>query len=158
MLRILLICTGNTCRSPMAETLLQEKIRQNGFADSIKVLSAGLFASGQFPASTGAQAAMARRGLDLAQHFSRQLLPEYVQASDLVLTMTGSHKEAVIHMLPESASKVYTLAEYAGEQGAVPDPFGSSDRVYEECAASIERLLDKAWHKIEILAGKTDKM
>ena len=158
MLRILLICTGNTCRSPMAEVFLQEKIKQGGLAEHVKVLSAGLYAREESPASSGAQAAAAKRGLDLSAHRSRQLLPEYVQAADLVLTMTHSHKAAVTDMAPEAAGKVYTLAEFAGEQDNVPDPFGCSCAVYEACAAAIERLLDKAWDKIMGLAGNSDLM
>jgi protein-tyrosine-phosphatase len=158
MLRILLICTGNTCRSPMAEVLLQEKIRQTGLADRVKVLSAGLCAGGESPASSGAQAVAARRGLDLAAHRSRQVLAEYVQAAGLVLTMTQSHKGAVTAMAPEAVGKVYTLAEYADSEGDVPDPFGCSGEIYEACAAGIEELLDKAWDKIVDLAGESDSM
>jgi protein-tyrosine-phosphatase len=156
MLRILLICTGNTCRSPMAEVFLQEKIKQGDLADRVRVLSAGLYAGRETPASSGAQAAAAKRGLDLMAHRSRQLLPEYVQAANLVLTMTQSHKAAVTALAPEAADKVYTLAEYAGEQDDVPDPFGCSWEVYEACATAIERLLDRIWDKIVVLAGKTD--
>jgi protein-tyrosine-phosphatase len=83
-------------------------------------------------------------------------LPEYVQAASLVLTMTQSHKRAVTSMMPEAAGKVFTLTEYGDEPGEVPDPFGGSCAVYEECARALERLLDKVWQKIVILAGKTD--
>ncbi|MDR3591058.1 MAG: low molecular weight protein arginine phosphatase [Negativicutes bacterium] len=158
MLRILLICTGNTCRSPMAEVFLQEKVKKGGLADRIKVLSAGLYAGGESPASPGARAAAARRGLDLAGHRSRQLLPEYVQAADLVLTMTQSHKSAVKALAPEAAGKVYSLGEYAGAPGDVPDPFGSGYEEYEACAVVIEELLNKAWDKIVALAGESDPM
>jgi len=97
---------------------------------------------------------MARRSLNLAEHRARQLLPEYVQAADLVLTMTRSHKDAVIAAVPQAADKVFTLAEFAGEVRDVSDPFGGSDAIYENCAAEIARLLDKAWEKIIQLAGE----
>jgi protein-tyrosine-phosphatase len=156
MLRILVVCTGNTCRSPMAETLLNARIQQEGLGERVKVLSAGLYASGDYPASAGAQEVMARRGLDLAAHRTRQLLPEYVAAADIVLTMTASHKRAVVELAPQAADKVYTLAEYAGAETDVSDPFGGSPEVYQACADEIAQLLDKAWQKIAILAGKSD--
>lgn len=140
----------------MAEALLNKKIQQNGLDSSIKVLSAGLYATSELLASTGAQAAMANRGLDLTIHRSRQLLPEFVQAADLVLSMTESHKRALIQKLPDAAGKTYTLAEYADAREDVHDPFGGSSETYEECAGVIEHLIDKAWQKIVVLAGKDE--
>jgi len=158
MLRILLICTGNTCRSPMAEVLLNKKIRETGLTEQIKVLSAGLYTAGGSPASSGAKAAVMKRGLDLTIHRSRQLQPEDIQAADLVLVMTGAHKRALLELAPQSGAKVHTLAEYAGEQVDVPDPFGGTGEIYEACAAEIDRLLNKVWQKLTNLAGKNDSM
>lgn len=154
MLRILFVCTGNTCRSPMAEAILNSKVKAGGLTDRIKVLSAGIAVFGEAPASSGAQSAMARRSLNLAEHRARQLLPEYVQAADLVLTMTRNHKDAVIATLPQAAEKTFTLAEFVGEARDVGDPFGGNDVVYENCAVEIARLLDKAWEKILQMAGE----
>lgn len=153
MFRILLVCTGNTCRSPMAETLLTAKIRQSGLAGDIMVLSAGLAGEGSLPASYGAVQAMAGRGLDVSGHCSRQLLPDYIEAADLVLTMTKGHKQAVQRLIARNLDKVFTLAEFAGEHSDVDDPFGGDDAVYRQCADQLESLLAKSWEKILHLAG-----
>jgi len=152
MFRILIVCTGNTCRSPMAETLLKRKAADNGMSDSILVLSAGIMGSGD-AASKHACTVMRSRNLSLDEHVPRQLSPEFIAASDLVLAMTASHKKMVISYVPEAADKTFTLAEFAGEMGDVLDPFGGSEAMYESCALQIATLLDKSWEKIVKLAG-----
>ncbi len=156
MVRVLLVCTGNTCRSPMAEEMLRGRVRAGGFEDKVLVLSAGLAAAGEFPPSPHAVAAMDRRGLDLSDHRSRQLQPELVKAADIILTMTAAHKRTIAAAAPDAAGKVHTLAEYAGEEGDVADPFGGSGEIYEVCAAEMERLIEKIWQRIAQLAGKSD--
>jgi protein-tyrosine phosphatase len=139
----------------MAEILLRERIRQAGLAGKISVASAGLMTSGIAPASHGALSVMKMRGLDLSGHVSAQLTREKIETADLILAMTETHKIAVINAVPTVRDKVYTLAEYAGKDADVADPFGGSDEIYERAASQIDNLLAIAWQKIEILAGKS---
>lgn len=158
MVKVLLVCTGNTCRSPMAAALLDDMAKKAGMAAQIAVDSAGLSAWQQ-PASKQAQVVMRQAGLTLDKHCSKQLELEHLLKADLVLTMTAAHKRAVLGMLPatelpEVAEKIYTLTELAGETGDVRDPFGGSEAEYRNCAQALQQLLTAAWGKIVKIAGK----
>ncbi|MCX7714342.1 MAG: low molecular weight protein arginine phosphatase [Clostridia bacterium] len=136
-MNILFICTGNTCRSPMAEGLMR-KIAQDYRLD-ISVESAGIFAQSGEPASRYAIEAMAEYGVDISAHKAKQVTEELLKKSDIVLTMTQSHKE----MLFSIAESVYTLNEYANVDGDIPDPYGGSLEEYKETAARIYDMLLK---------------
>ena len=98
---------------------------------------------------------MMKRGLDISSHTSRELLADYIQVADVILTMTGSHKRNVLRLFPQVWQKVFTLAEFAGEEGDIDDPFGGDDEVYGMCAAQLASWVDKSWEKILRLAGNT---
>jgi len=154
MLQILFVCTGNTCRSPMAETLLKERIRHLGEMDRIAAFSAGLAAFDGEPASYEACAVMARRGLSLKQHRAQRVSKTLLREADLILTMGESHKRGLLLLSPEMQERVYSLHEYADETGEISDPYGGPEAVYEACAGEIDQLLEKIWHKVVLLAGK----
>lgn len=136
---IVLVCTGNTCRSPMAATLLQERVRQRyGDAEAIQVMSAGVAAASGSVASPQAVDVMTERGLDLSQHCSRPLDDAVMNVADLILTMTRGHRAAILAAWPEMHDRVFTLRRDGGD---ISDPVGMPLDVYQACAHQIEEEL-----------------
>lgn len=121
-MNILFVCTGNTCRSPMAAAILQEKR-----PDWI-VQSAGLFVTPGIPASLGTKTILSEKGIKL-QHVSMQLTEEMAEQADVILAMTYSHKQTIDIHFPHLKGKTYTLK---GEEGDVTDPFGSPIEIYRQ--------------------------
>jgi protein-tyrosine phosphatase len=133
------VCTGNTCRSPMAEVMLRERLRSvTGRDDAVGVVSAGLAAFQGDPASNQAVEIMGKRGLDLTGHASQPLTEQIIQLADVILTMTRSHRDAILSKFPEISDRVHTLRVDGGD---ISDPVGLSVEVYEACADQIDQQL-----------------
>ena len=132
----LLVCTGNTCRSPMAEVIAKDLLKGK---PGVAVSSAGVFAADGAPASVEAVEAMQEAGLDLSGHRSRYMTPELVREADVILTMTESHRQAVLAAAPEAAEKTFRL----DPETDVSDPIGGPISEYRQTAAMIRRALQQ---------------
>ena len=137
-MQIIFVCTGNTCRSPMAEGIL--KSLQNDY----EVLSRGLYVPEEIGASFFSIKAMEEMDIDISKHKSKQLTVGEAEDCDLIITMTKSHKDIIVSAYPKFSDKTFTLSEYAGEEGDIRDPYGMDENAYRECAKQIRRLMVKA--------------
>jgi protein-tyrosine phosphatase len=144
---VVLVCTGNTCRSPMAETLMRELVRKHfGREDVVRVLSAGVAASVGNSASPQAIEVMGQRKLDLTGHASQPLGEEIMNVADLVLTMTRAHRDAILAAWPDMHDRVSTLRRDGGD---ISDPIGMPVESYRQCADQMEEQLEQWLNRLE---------
>lgn len=143
-MNVLFVCTGNTCRSPMAAALFNKIAVERNL--DVRIESAGLFANDGDCATGEAIIAMKKYGIDLLGHHAQAINTELLEKCDLILTMTAAHKMVLEQSAP---GKTFTICEYAGEEGDIPDPYGSDVEEYERCAARLYEVLEKCADRIE---------
>ncbi|MFA5087741.1 MAG: L-threonylcarbamoyladenylate synthase [Candidatus Omnitrophota bacterium] len=143
---ILFVCTGNSCRSVMAEYLLKKMLRDRR---DIEILSAGTAVFVRTPASAETIHVLSREGLDASRHLSQPITDMLLRKADLILVMTGTHRQQILEKVPSVESRVYLLREFASYSGAggkdmdVPDPIAKPAEAYEECLLTIKDALNK---------------
>ena len=145
-MKIMFICTGNICRSAMAEGMMRKLIKEKNI--DAEVYSCGIYAETGNDPTYNAQEAASEYGADISNHRATNIRDSKIEEMDIILCATISHKQSVLYLHPEVEGKVFTMKEYAkldknGQDMDIKDPWGYDEFVYRKCASEIEECLKK---------------
>lgn len=146
-MKIMFVCTGNICRSAMADWMLKDKLDKNNI-DNVEVFSSGIYAQDGDVPTYEAIETMKEMGIDLKKHKATNTMNSEIDEMDLILGMTQAHKNELIYLYPHQEGKIFTLKEYVNYQKEghnninIKDPWGFDIETYRACAAEIEECLD----------------
>lgn len=137
------ICTGNICRSAMAEKLLKKKVNDRKIEDKFMICSSGIYAYPDDKSTYEAVKIMNDEyGIDLSKHRATAIRDSNIEDMDLILCMTSSHKQSLSYIYPNLENKIFLIKDYVGLSGEVADPYGGTLKIYSECAKELDYCLD----------------
>jgi protein-tyrosine-phosphatase len=151
MPKIMMVCTANICRSPLAAALLRQKLDEAGYTDW-EVTSAGTWAEWKRSASTNSVVVAEQYGLDITDHQATMVSAENLAPVDLALCMTAHHSEALRAEFRTQAYKIYMLSEMVERRYDIGDPYGQSLAAYERMGNEVKRVIDEGFPRIVALA------
>lgn len=154
-MKIMFICTGNICRSAMADWLLKKKL-EDKHIENIEVCSCGVYAQDYDVPTWEARSVMKDEyGVDMSKHRAQNIKRSDIKNMDLILCATSSHKNAVLDMYPDLKGKIYTMKEYVNydreyhDKVNIEDPWGYDIETYRSCVAEIDECLELLIKKIK---------
>lgn len=150
MPNILVVCTANICRSPVAEAVLRDRLHKQGLTDWT-VSSAGTWAEPDRNAAGFSRQLMAAQGINLEDHRSRMVSEPDLAAADLVLVMETGHSEALRAEFSQYADKIYLISEMSGPRYSVTDPYGGPLEAYQDMVKELTSLIEKGLPRIQQL-------
>lgn len=152
MFKILFVCTGNICRTPMAEYFLKDLIKRENLFYMVQVESAGIAALEGYPAAEFTAAVCEEFGIDTTFHRARSLNLDMIDKADLILCMALNHKLELIKNFPHSQNKIFLLKQFASKNvdtfHSIQDPYGGPKENYEKTFLEIRKEIYRIWPEL----------